>query len=89
MGLNVTFTPLLTKKERSLGDGLRQRLEQFRRRLAVTDTSVARFVVGGDERRADLQGSLTKAIFAIKPLDAPPSVAVLLVAGIMVIRTRC
>jgi hypothetical protein len=48
MGLNVTFAPHLTKEERRLSDRwLSSGLEHFRRRLAVTDASVARFVVAG------------------------------------------
>jgi hypothetical protein len=47
MGLNVTFAPLLTKHERRLSNWLRSQLDHFRRRLAVTDASVARFVVAG------------------------------------------
>jgi hypothetical protein len=51
IGLNVTFAATLTKKERRLNGDLSKRLDQFRRRLAVTDASVARFVVGGTTDR--------------------------------------
>jgi hypothetical protein len=48
MGLKVTFAPHLTDEERTeLDPWLRSVLERFRRRLAVTDASVARFVIAG------------------------------------------
>jgi len=48
MGLKVTFAPHLTDEERAeLDPWLCSALEHFRRRLAVTDASVARFVVAG------------------------------------------
>ncbi len=47
MGLRVTFAAFLTAEERRLDRWLRSGLEHFRRRLAVTDSSVARFVVAG------------------------------------------
>jgi SLOG cluster2/ATPase family associated with various cellular activities (AAA) len=48
MGLDVTFAPHLTKEERNgLAPWLGKSVERFRRRLAVTDTSVARFVISG------------------------------------------
>ena len=48
IGLKVTFAPHLTYDERThLDRWLRSGLEHFRRRLAVTDASVARFVVAG------------------------------------------
>jgi Cdc6-like AAA superfamily ATPase len=48
MGLNVTFASHLTKQERrTLSRWQRSALEHFRRRLAVTDASIARFVVAG------------------------------------------
>jgi len=47
IGLHVRFAPLLTKEERRLEEGLRQRLNQFRRRLAISEGSVAMFVVEG------------------------------------------
>lgn len=47
-GLHVTIAPHLTDEERGRLDAwLRQVLERFRRRLAVTEISVARFVVAG------------------------------------------
>jgi hypothetical protein len=49
MGMKVTFAPHLTNEERAnLDEWLRSVLEHFRRRLAVTDASVARFVVAGE-----------------------------------------
>ncbi|MGE0038458.1 MAG: AAA family ATPase [Xanthobacteraceae bacterium] len=54
MGLKVTFAPHLTDEERTgLDPWLRSALEHFRRRLAVTDASVARFVVAGARSRHD------------------------------------
>jgi SLOG cluster2 len=47
MGLHVTFAPLLTREERGLDRWLCSALDHFRRRLAVTDSSAARFVVAG------------------------------------------
>jgi hypothetical protein len=48
MGLKVTFAAHLTAQERTgLTDWLRSGLEHFRRRLAVTDASIARFVIAG------------------------------------------
>jgi len=48
MGLNVVFASHLTKQERRrLNRWQLSALEHFRRRLAVTDASVARFVVAG------------------------------------------
>ncbi|MBP0115998.1 hypothetical protein [Bradyrhizobium vignae] len=50
LGLKVTFAPHLTDKERERAASepwLCSALEHFRRRLAVTDASVARFVVAG------------------------------------------
>jgi hypothetical protein len=48
MGLKVTFAPHLTDEERLGLDRWQQAgLEHFRRRLAITDRSVARFVVAG------------------------------------------
>lgn len=48
VGLKVTFSSHLTTSERRLSNRwLRSGLEHFRRRLAVTDGSVARFVVAG------------------------------------------
>jgi hypothetical protein len=48
MGLKVTFAPHLTADEREHLDQWQQAgLEHFRRRLAITDGSVARFVVAG------------------------------------------
>jgi SLOG cluster2/ATPase family associated with various cellular activities (AAA) len=55
MGLKVTFAPHLTDEERAeLDRWLRSGLEHFRRRLAVADASVARFVVAG--ARSDYYG---------------------------------
>jgi hypothetical protein len=48
LGLDVTFAPHLTEDERKRLDDWRcSGLEHFRRRLAVADASVARFVVMG------------------------------------------
>ncbi len=47
MGLDVKFAPHLTAEERGLPSWLGSAVERFRRRLAVTDTSVARFVISG------------------------------------------
>jgi SLOG-like protein/ATPase family protein associated with various cellular activities (AAA) len=48
MGLKVTFAPHLTERERKRLDGWSLSvLEHFRRRLAITDSSVARFAIVG------------------------------------------
>jgi hypothetical protein len=48
LGVKVTFAPHLTDEERTqLDRWLKSGLEHFRRRLAVTDAAVARFVVSG------------------------------------------
>jgi len=47
LGIKVTFASHLTDEERGLDPWLSAALEHFRRRLAVTDASVARFVVSG------------------------------------------
>ena len=55
MGVKVTFAAHLTEEERKEPDPwLRSGLEHFRRRLAVSDTSVARFAVVG--ARSDYYG---------------------------------
>lgn len=52
MGLRVTFASHLTSRERRLANPwLRSALEHFRRRLAVTEISVAMFVVAGARTR--------------------------------------
>jgi hypothetical protein len=55
MGLNVTFASHLTREERRLNEYLLRTLEHFRRRLAVTDGSVARFVIAGATNAPDVR----------------------------------
>lgn len=48
IGLKVTFAAHITDEERAeLGPWLSKGVEHFRRRLAITDASVARFVIAG------------------------------------------
>jgi hypothetical protein len=55
MGLDVTFASHLTSEERRMDEYLHRTLEYFRRRLAVTDGSVARFVVAGATSAPDVR----------------------------------
>jgi hypothetical protein len=50
-GLHVTISPHLTQEERGRDPWLGQVLERFRRRLAVSEVSVARFVIAGATTR--------------------------------------